>query len=275
MPLTTISKVKNYWRGNLPNADSDPLLNTLVEWVSDGISRYCDRTFTKQNFSEWYPAAQHISLRQYPITAIWYCGHDTTAAATLRYAGSCRWATCSANQTEITTAVMNSGSPVTKRYATASRSVSDLTATVLADSVANPDWVVDNYTDFSSQPAYMLFPFASWDARVGCRLSVPAVPLSVIVPPTHERTVETVTQEGSGAWVYFYYEAGYTLPDDGDENGDGATDGDLPAALVDLATRCVVESYGTSVDYEFSKNHIFDWIEKHAREFVPFRKLSL
>ncbi len=274
MALTTLSRVKRYWQGNLPNRDKDALLQVLIDEVSDAISRYCDRSFALTTYYEWYPGAAEVSLRQYPVKAIFYCGFDMTSACTLRYTGSCRWAAVSANGTEVCTTVMDTGTPLVKRYACAGKSVSDVCDTVIADS-SNPNWTYDRHGDFYNQPAIMLYPFSSWDARVGCRLSVPALPLMIEVPQTHERTIKTVAAEGSN--LFLYYEAGYTLPQDADPNDPSivAVEGDLPAALMHLAERCVVEAYGTSVDYQYAKNIVYDWIKEHAREFVPFRKLSV
>jgi hypothetical protein len=275
MALTTLSRVRNYWQGNIPNKDKDALLQTLIDEVSDAISRYCDRTFALTSYTEWYPGAEFVSLRQYPVKAIFYCGFDMTAAVTLRYTGSCRWAAVSCNSTEVCTTVMDTGTPLVTRYSCAAKSCADIAAAVAADS-NNPHWTYELHGDFYNQPAFMLYPFASWDARVGCRLSVPALPLSIEVPQNYERTIRTVAAQGSN--LFLYYEAGYTLPEDADPNADPPTvavAGDLPEALMHLAERCVVEAYGTSVDYQYSKKVVYDWIREHAREFVPFRKLSL
>jgi hypothetical protein len=269
--LTTLTRVRQYWRTNVPSASVDTLLQRLIDEVSDAICRYCDRDFVLQEYKEWYlPESDQISLRQYPIDAVFYCGYGITAAAILRYVGSVRFCSVTANRDEVITTVMDTGTPLVKRYPTTGKSVDVLCAEIAADST-NPNWMHNTMGDFGAQPAFMIYPFNSWDGKVGAMLNVPALPVSFYQPQNSERTIES--QYANGQKIFVWYKAGYTMPDE-------STDGTLPPALMHLTERCVVEAYQTSVDYQMNKkgtpsNVVNDWIITHAREFTTFRRLSV
>lgn len=71
MPLTTLSKVKEYLQIDATDTSRDSVLTRLINASSTVIEKYCGRKFESAQFTETYwDGLQKVFVENYPITAI-------------------------------------------------------------------------------------------------------------------------------------------------------------------------------------------------------------
>lgn len=225
------------------SAGDDPVLQAMIDIVSDAVAARLDRKFETATIREWLngTGTRVIQLRLWPVRQIYGLGVSSQDVLEIENT-TAQYASCYVSETGLSLQSVTSGvQTLTAELTWATYP----TITLLAAAVAAVSgWTSSVMTGMGDQPSNMIRPgltgyCVSPDTFT---LEIPDEIEECRLCANTERSVErrfgSVFPAGLSN-IFAWYRAGYTLPVDNSEHSNLATAGDVPGDLTQAVNTIV------------------------------------
>jgi len=288
--LTTKVRVKTFMGLDLDTQDDDDLLDMLIDAVSRQIAAHCHRTFEETTYKIWLDGNgdRRLRLPQYPITKVYGVAINTITVGRIQYSGSGVLASIYLDP-DVGISLVNddaAGSDDIATFSLSGRSVSELASAITASSSVS-DWALTASSGKDNYPMSQVQPIGAGDAKSPSDLALehPDTYQEGQLVSNSEDTIELM--HTCFPWghnnIFVWYVAGYTLPNDADDDHPSAQGGTIPQGLEMICQMAIRDVFrakdkDTAMEserlgdyqYKLSANAITEAVKRYEKELWPW-----